>query len=265
MIHQIVRRGVLLFALLLAAGCGANRDAAPAAASANPDRFLYERAQAALKEEKWLDAREYFRQVVDNYPQSPLRPDAKLGIGDSYLGERSAESLVLADSEYREFLTFYPTSPRADYAQFKLAMSYFEQMRAPDRDQTPTKEALEEFQVFFDRFPNSPLMPEARQKWREARDRLSEHNFVVGRLYYRLRVYAGAVSRLQEVLKEDPEYTGRDGVYYYLGETFRAVGKKDEAIPYYDRVVKEFVESEYLERARERLKELGAQAVTAAQ
>ena len=76
--------------------------------TANPDRFLFDRGNEALKESKWLDAREYFRQVVDNYPQSPLRPDAKLGIGDSYLGEKSTESLVLAANEYREFLTFYP-------------------------------------------------------------------------------------------------------------------------------------------------------------
>src|SRR5918995_4834106 len=178
MSHHTVRRGVLGL-LLFAVGCGGTRDVPPAN-TANPDRFLYERGQAALKERKWLDAREYFRQVVDNYPGSPLRPDAKLGIGDSYLGERSAESLVLADNEYREFLTFYPTSQRADYAQFKLAMSYFEQMRAPDRDQTATRDALREFQLFLDRFPSSPLVPEGRQRWREARDRLSEHNFRVG-------------------------------------------------------------------------------------
>ena len=52
-----------------------------------------------------MNARKYFRQVVDNYPQSPLRPDAKLGVGDSYLGEDTAESLVLAANEFREFLS----------------------------------------------------------------------------------------------------------------------------------------------------------------
>lgn len=229
------------------------------AQTANPDRFLFDRGNAALKDRKWLDAREYFRQVVDNYPGSPLRADAKLGVGDSYLGERSAESLVLADTEYREFLTFYPTHARADYAQFKLAMSYFEQMRAADRDQTPTREALAEFQVFFDRFPNSPMMPEARQRWREAQDRLSEHNFRVGLTYYRLRAYAGALSRFQEVLKEDPAYTRRDEVYYYLGELFVRADNKAEALPYFERLVKEFVESEYLARANQRIQELKAQ------
>ena len=53
-------------------------------------------------------------------PQSPYRPDAKLGIGDTYLGEGTREALVLAINEFREFLSFYPTNPRADYAQYKL-------------------------------------------------------------------------------------------------------------------------------------------------
>jgi outer membrane protein assembly factor BamD len=260
MIQKIARRGLVLGLLLFTVSCGGGtRDVSPADLP-NPDRFLYDRGLAALKERKWLDAREYFRQVVDNYPQSPLRPDAKLGIGDSYLGERNAESLVLADNEYREFLTFYPLNPRADYAQYKLAMSYFEQMRSADRDQTATREALQEFETFFARFPNSELVPEAKQQWREARDRLSEHNFLVGRLYYRLGNYAGAVSRLQEVLKDDPEYTGRDAVYFYLGEIYsRSDNTKAQALPYYDRLLKEFVQSEYLERAKERLEQLKVQ------
>jgi outer membrane protein assembly factor BamD len=258
--NQHISRGVLLCVLVSFGACGGGtRNAASPANAANPDRFLYERGLESLKERKWLDAREYFRQVVDNYPGSPVRADAKLGLGDSYLGERSAESLVLADTEYREFLTFYPTHTRADYAQFKLAMSYFEQMRAPDRDQTSTREALEEFQVFFDRFPKSELVPEAKQRWREARDRLSEHNFRVGLTYYRLRADAGALSRFQEILKEDATFTGRDQVYYYLAELYLRNNRKDEAIPYFDRLVKEFVESEFLERARGRLGELQAQ------
>jgi outer membrane protein assembly factor BamD len=252
------RLAALLFVLSTVAACGGNRNAIPANA-ANPDRFLFDRGTAALKEENWLDAREYFRQVVDNYPQSTVRPEAKLGIGDAYLGERTPESLVLAANEYREFLTFYPTNARADYAQYKLAMSHFEQMRAPERDQTETREALKEFQVFFDRFPNSPLTPEVRQKWREARDRLSEASFRVGLHYYRIRWDPGAIDRFREVLKEDPEYSGRDKIYFYLAEALARQGKKPEAIPYFQRLLDEFDRSEHLEDARRRLEELKAQ------
>src|SRR5215210_7845551 len=144
MIRYHVQLCALVGALLTATAC-AQKDVIPQNV-ANPDRFLFERGEAALKQKKWLQAREYYRQVFDNYPQSPLRPDAKIGLADTYLGEKSSESLVLADSEYREFLTYYPRHPRADYAQYKLAMTYFQQMRGPDRDQSSTREALTEFQ-----------------------------------------------------------------------------------------------------------------------
>jgi outer membrane protein assembly factor BamD len=249
----------MLAALLTAVACGASRDEIPANI-ANPDRFLFDRGIAALKEEKWIDAREYFRQVVDNYPNSPLRADAKLSIGDGYLGEDTAESLVLAANEYAEFLTFYPTNPRADYAQYKLAMSHFQQMRAAARDQTETKQALQAFQVFFDRYPNSPLTPEVRQKWREARDRLSEYELEVGVHYFRRRWCPGAVPRFREILRDDPEFTRRDSAYFYLAECLaQADSTKAEAIPYFERLLKEFSQSEHLEDATERLEELKRQ------
>ena len=256
MIRHVFRFSALVSVLIAAAACG-NKDVVPQNV-ANPDRFLFERGDAALKEKNWLEAREFYRQVFDNYPQSPFRPDAKLGIADTYLGEKSAESLVLADSEYREFLTYYPRHARADYAQYKLAMTYFQQMRGPDRDQTATREALTEFQVFFDRFPDSKLMPEVRKNWRIARDRLSDSELEVGETYVRMGVLRGAATRLQGLLKEDPEYSHRDAAYYHLAEIYLRSDNKAQAIPWFQRLVDEFVQSEYLERAQRRLKELNA-------
>ena len=252
-----LRRSLLLLPLLVAA-CGGNRNAIPTNVT-NPDKFLYDRGTTALADKKWSNAREYFRQVVDNYPQSPVRPDAKLGVGDSFLGEKSVESLVLAANEYREFLTFYPRHERADYAQYKLGMSHFMQMRAPERDQSETVNALREFQLFFDRYPNSALTPEVRTKWREARDRLSRAEFRVGFHYFRVRWCPGAIPRFRGVLKEDPEFTGRDEVYFYLAECLARTDKKPEAIPLFQRLLEEFSESEHAEDARKRLDELKAQ------
>jgi outer membrane protein assembly factor BamD len=197
--------------------------------------------------------------VVDNYPQSPLRPEAKLGIGESYLGEKGAENLVLAANEFREFLTFYPLNERADYAQYKLAMSHFMQMRAADRDQTETKDALAEFNTFFTRFPQSPLMNEVRQNWRVARDRLSEASYRVGFHYYRIRWYPGAIDRFREVLKEDPEFSERDKVYFHLADSLAKSEKIDEARPYFQRLLDEFTVSEYLVEAQVRLQALKLQ------
>jgi outer membrane protein assembly factor BamD len=246
---------VCVAASLLVAGCGAKRSQIPPG-TAQADEFLFKRGQEELKERNWISAREYFRQIVDNYPQSPFRPESKLGVADTYIGEDTTESLLLAANELREFLTFYPTNTRADYAQFRLAYSYSQQMVAPDRDQSATRDVVKELQVFMDRYPNSSLMPEAKKLMREAKDRLSEASFLVGRHYFRIRWYPGAIDRFREVLETDPEFTKRDAVYYHLAESLRLTDKKPEALPYYERLLKEFEQSEYLEDARKRVAEL---------
>jgi outer membrane protein assembly factor BamD len=256
---NVLRRLAMAIALaIVVPACAAREETIPAN-TAQPDVFLFERGSAALKEEEWANARTYFQQIVDGYPQSPVRPDAKLGLGDAYLGENTAESLVSAANEFREFLSFYPTSQRADYAQYKMAMTHFVQMRAADRDQTETKAALAEFEVFFQKFPNSPLMPEVKQNWRIARDRLSEASYRVGLTYYRLRWDPGAIDRFREILKEDPGYSGRDAVYFYLAESLARTDKTAEALPYYERILSEFEMSEFAEDAKERLQTLKAQ------
>ena len=259
-----VRIVLLLFAVTLA-GCAEKTPALPPG-SADADKFLFDRGTEAAKDKKWLNAREYFRNLVDNYPQSPYRPDAKLALGDTYIGEDSTESLLLAANEFREFLTFYPTHPRADYAQLQLARSFMQQMLAPERDQTATRDAIKEIEIFLQRFPNSTLMPEARKMEREAKDRLSEANYRVGYYYFRVKWYTGAIPRFQEILKTDPEYTKRDAVYFHLAESYyrnseqltgdQATALRAQALPYYERLVKEFSQSEYLEDAQKRIAEL---------
>jgi outer membrane protein assembly factor BamD len=259
MAFRLIRhwRAFLATVILAAAtACGARHPGLVPPGTTEPDRYLFERGTAALNDKKWLTAREFFKQVVETYVQSPFRPDAKLGIGDTYIGEGTAEALVLAINEFREFLSYYPTNPRADYAQYKLGMAHFRQMRGPQRDQTETREAVREFQAFVDRYPNSSLLPEVRTKLREARDRVGESDYLVGYFYFRQRWYPGAIVRFKELLKRDPEYTGRDAVYYHLGEALLKTKQEAEALPYYEKLVTEFERSEYLPEAQRRIVEL---------
>jgi outer membrane protein assembly factor BamD len=237
---------------LLSAACAGNA-VKPPTGTPEPDKFLMERGTEALDKRRWLVAREYFRELIDTYPQSGYRADAKLGIGDTYIGERSAESYVLALNEFREFLNFYPTHRRGDYAQYKLGMTHFYQMHSPDRDQTETRDAIQELTLFVERYPTSALAEEGKQKLREARDRLSQYEYNVGYHYFRMRWYPGAVDRFKVLLEHDPEFTRRDAVYFYLGESYFKTNNGAQALPYYDKLVKEFEQSEFLLEAQKRV------------
>jgi outer membrane protein assembly factor BamD len=249
---RLVGIALLATAVMASACASSGRNPIPPG-TAQPDQYLFDKGNDALQKKKWLTAREYFKQVTETYTQSPLRPDAKLGIGDTYLGEGSTEALVLAIGEFQEFLSFYPTNKRADYAQYKLGIAHFRQMRAPQRDQSESRDALKEFQTFVARYPNSELMPEVKSKLREVRDRLSESELEVGRFYYRIRWYPGAYDRLNALLKDDPEFTNRDDAYFYMGESLLKMNRPAEALPYFDKIVTEFGQSEHLEDAKKRI------------
>ena len=243
----------------LVTACASSRTGVPQG-TAEPDKFLFDRGSAALKDKRWVTAREHFSRLIDSYPQSPFRADAKLGVGDSYLGEGTSESLVLASNEFLEFLTFYPTNRRADYGQFQLAATHFKQMRGPGRDQTETKAAIREYETFFTRYPNSSLLPEARARYREAKDRASDSDFRVGLFYFRAGWYPGAIDRFRAILKADAEYTRRDAVYFHLAEALVKTEKTAEALPYYERLVSEFEQSEYLAETKRRIEQLKSKA-----
>ena len=148
--------------LVASAACAGGRERAPTG-TLEPDQFLFERGNEALDERRWLIAREYFRELIDTLSAEPIRADAKLGIGDTYLGEGSAEAFVLALNEFREFLSFYPTHARADYAQYKLGMAHFHQMHSAERDQTETRDAIQGARrAFVERYPNSALIEEGQ-------------------------------------------------------------------------------------------------------
>src|SRR5262249_50818826 len=159
-----------------------------------PDKFLWERGSDNLDRKRWFTAREYFRQIVDSYPQSPYRPDAKLGIADTYLGEKTAESIVLAANEYREALSFSPTHKRAYDAPYKHAMQHFPEMHGTDRAKTEAKDAIAELSKYVSLYANPPDTTEtpeeaklrsdtneqAKQHLREAKDRFSASEYGTG-------------------------------------------------------------------------------------
>jgi outer membrane protein assembly factor BamD len=250
MARRQVTRVALAVLTALVAAC-ATSSYKPPIGTPEPDKFLFERGTEALNKKKWFVAREYFKQLVDGFPQSQYRGDAKLGVGDTYLGEATAESYVLAQNEFREFIAYYPTHKRADYAQFKLAMTHFYQMHNAFRDQTETLAAITELQTLLQRFPNSPMKSEAEAKLRAARDRYGDYRYNIGFHYFRtMKWYPGAIERFAELLKDDPLYTNRDAVYFNLAEALVKIQRPAEALPYLDKLVAEFQKSEYLEQAR---------------
>ena len=181
--------------------------------------------------------------------RATYRPDAKLGVGDTYIGEHNTESLLLAVNEFREFLTFYPTSPRADYAQYRLA---FAQSRADAGTGARSDEHARSGQgtagLRRSLSRTARCCPRPGRCMRKAKDRLSEASYRVGFFYYRVEVVSGRRRSLQAGAERGPGvHAAATPSTTTWPKSLLRQEKKAEALPYFERLLKEFEQSSYLE------------------
>jgi outer membrane protein assembly factor BamD len=239
-------------AALLAAGCAhGGREADLATLTSNSDQVIWEAGDKALKKHDYEAARQHFKRIIEAFPQSEYGPAARLAVGDAYFQEGGTANYILAIGAYREFLTLYPSHPKSDYAQIQVAESYYKQRNGPDRDQTPTQNALEEFERFKDIFPDSPLGEVATARIAELRQSLARSEYLAGYFYQKTRrAYRSAILRYEALLKDYPDYGHMDEVLYRLGECLALSGRGPEALPYLARVANEYPQSKYADDAR---------------
>lgn len=222
---------------------------------AGSDENLYKLGEQYLKKDP-EKAVLYLRQVIDSFPKSFYAQRAKLSIADSYFEKGDEGSMIIAASEYREFISRFPLSPSASYAQFQLAMTFFRKSYSAGRDPTKTKQALAEFKKVVTNYPNSEQVLEAREKIKECEERLAEHILGIGIHYYKVYALKGAVARLQEILTEYPNFSRMDRVYFYLGDSFYRWQLPEEAIPYYRKLITDYPESRFTKKAIKRMEEI---------
>jgi len=216
----------------------------------------FQKGEDQYAKRKYQKARTFFSYVYENFPNDPLGRRALLRVADSYFAQRDAVNLVEAQYKYRDFINRYPGSDRADYAMLQIAMVSYLQMEKPDRDQQKTNEALEKFNEMLRAYPNSPLKPEAEKRRQDVLDRLAKHEHIVARFYMKRKAYNAAITRLNYIVEKYPNYHDKDAVFFDLGSSLAAMGRKAEARLYFERVLSEFPKSDYAERAKRKLDSL---------
>ena len=254
----------LLAAVALALGCAHGGGPADLATlTSNSDQVIWEAGQKALKKHDYEAARQHFKRIIEAFPQSEYGPLARLAVGDAYFQEGGTANWILSIGAYREFLTLFPSHPKSDYAQLQVAEAFFEQRNGPDRDQTPTLHALQEYQRLVDTFPSSPLAETARARIAECRQSLARAEFLAGYFYQRTRqACRAAISRYETVLKDYPDYARTDEVLFRMAECLVLSGRAAEGPPHLARLLKDYPRSEYAEEAR-RLMETASQTPAA--
>jgi outer membrane protein assembly factor BamD len=241
--------------------------------SKQPDKVLFDRAMDALRKNRYDVARVTLQTLINTYPDSEYVARAKLAIGDAWYKEGGSTGLAQAEIEYKDFITFFPNMPEAAEAQLKVANIHYKQMEKPDRDYTHAKRAEDEYKQLIQQFPDSKLVPQAKQHLREVQEVLAEREYRIGRFYYLRESYIAGIARLKTLTDTYPLYSKSETALYMLGDSYEheidltraskrlpenAKGKvlqefADNAAAAYSRIVSRYPTSPEAEQAKKRL------------
>ena len=246
----------------------AAKTAATPTASAEPDKVLYDRAQADLKHARYTEGRLALQTLINTYPDSEYLAKAKLAVADSYFNEGGTSSLTQAIQEYNDFQTFFPFLDEAAYAQMQIGLAHYHMMEKADRDKTQGEAAEDAFQAFLLKYPTNALAPKATQYLRDTQEVLADGDYKVAYFYYAKQDYRASAARLVELTDRYPLYSQNDQALWMLGDVYeraKNLSKSEDdknhwgdlAAKCYDKIVRDYPLSKLGPQAAARLKAMG--------
>ncbi len=188
---------------------------------------IYKRGEVALAKQKKPDeAIKLFSEVERIYPYSEW---AKRALIMEAFAEHRGKKYEEARGTAQRYLDLYPADEDAAYAQYLMALSYYDQIEEVGRDQGLTFQALQSMREVIEKYPDSEYASSAVLKFDLAFDHLAGKEMEIGRYYLKRREYAAAINRFRTVVQDYQTTTHTAEALSRLVECYLALGLTDEA------------------------------------
>jgi len=229
---------VLIIAVLIASCAGKS------AKQAVPEEYnaerSFEKANKLIDNKDYEEGRALLIEIKNRDLTKKLAPLAQLRIADSYVKEGEPE---LAVAEYRKFLEIYPDHQNASYAQYQIAMVYFNQIESPERGYGGAEKALAEFEKLKKDFPRNPYKDVVDVRIEKCRTIMADYEYLVGEFYMKKGSYHAAIDRYEGLLKKYPDYPKEERVLLNLGVSYGKIGQRDKAEAYLNKLLEKYPSS----------------------
>ena len=240
-------RITLAAVLLIAGGCGWLK-ARPTPIL--PADELYAAGERELERRRYEDARTHFKKIVERHPNSSFAPKARFLVGETFYRESEFDKGL---KEFETFMSFYPRHEIADLVQYRLATSYYDQLKPVEQDQGMTAKAMDAFKKLVKEYPESRYATDALAKIDICRGRLAQKELWVATYYFNQGNPSAARQRLELVLRDYARTLVVPETLYLLAEVNLREGRQAEAIELFRRLSREFAYTEWGKRATQQL------------
>ena len=204
------------------------------------------------KDGQYVKSTELFTQILARYRATDEAEELNWMNAESYYGMKD---FYMAGSYYKSFIDQFPFGRHAEDANFMAALCDYKIAPRSELDQENTKNAIEGFKIFMNRFPASSKVDEAKKLVKELEEKLVEKSYLSAKLYYDMKQYKAAVVALNNSLKEYADTKYREEMMFlklnslYLFAVNSLVTKQKEryqaALDDYYSFMEEFPKSQY--------------------
>lgn len=258
---RLLRQNFARFLVITAISACGSTQGAHRLSYGDSAKQAYEASLEDFNDDNCIDAEPGFKKVKHDFPYSRYAALAELRLADcQYKQGKYAEAI----QAYRQFVRARPSHNQVPYARFKVADSYVQQIPtdwllsppAYERDQGPSKDALEQLRRFLVDFPDDEHVAEARRMERDALKLLAQHELYVARFYLERDHPESAVLRINAMLTA---YTGsglEPEALLLLGQTYLQMRDRSHARQTFTQLITQYPHSGYAVQAREYLHEI---------
>ena len=187
---------------------------------------IYKRAEYDLNNNDFEDAAKWFGEVERLYPYSEWAKRAVIMQAFAHHKDREYE---LSRASAQRFLDFYPADEDAAYAQYLLALSYYDQIDEIGRDQGLTFQALQALRIVIERYPDTEYARSSILKFDLAFNHLAAKEMEIGRYYLKRDHFPAAINRFRVVVEQFQTTTHTPEALHRLVEAYLALGLDAEA------------------------------------
>jgi len=187
---------------------------------------IFKRAEYELENENWKEAAKWYGEVERLYPYTS---EGKRSIVMQAFAFHKAHDYDSARAAAQRYLDFYPGEDDAAYAQYLLAISYYDQIDDVGRDQGITFQALQALRQVIEKYPDTEYARSAILKFDLAFDHLGGKEMEIGRYYLKRKHYTAAINRFRVVVENYQTTSHTPEALYRLIESYLSLGLTDEA------------------------------------
>lgn len=242
---------VLILIILALGSCSGKKETKPEGSFDPQKAFVF--ANEQIEKKDYEGARITLLEIKNKDTSRKVAPLAQLKIADSYIKEDEPEVGI---AEYQKFLEEYPDNQYAPYAQYQIAMVYFNKIEDAERGYGYAAKALKEFEKLKQMFPRNPYRDIIDLRIKQCRNTIAEYEFLVGKFYYKKGSYNAALERLEGLLKNYPEYKREATVLFYTGMSYKNLGQNDKAQEYLARLIEKYPNNKIIKKAKKELDSL---------